>query len=265
MKLTVQTVVKNEDRWVYFALQSVLPFVEKILVFDTGSTDKTVEAIKSTNSSKIIFEEKGLVDGEGLVKLRREQLEMTKTEWFLLLDGDEIWPRQQLRKLLEEAEKSPPDTLAIFNRVKNCIGDVYHLLPESAGRYKISDIKGNLNTRLIKKIPGLQISGSYPLEYYFDGNGPIQDQTGKMVFADVWYLHASFLKRSTSAAGKVSGSFGRSRIWQKGLNLSADELPEVFFLPRPPFVPDPLEKRSRFYEAGAIFTSPLIELKRKLK
>ena len=45
--------IKNEERWVWYALQSVLPYVDKILVWDTGSTDNTVEIIKTIKSNKI--------------------------------------------------------------------------------------------------------------------------------------------------------------------------------------------------------------------
>ena len=40
--ITVHCVVKNEERWIWFAINSILDIAEKILVYDTGSTDKTV-------------------------------------------------------------------------------------------------------------------------------------------------------------------------------------------------------------------------------
>ena len=97
--LTIHCVVKNEERWIWYALKSILDIADEILIFDTGSTDKTVEIIKTIKSRKIIFEEKGKVDAKGLTQLRREQLVMTKTEWFLILDGDEIWPERTKKEL----------------------------------------------------------------------------------------------------------------------------------------------------------------------
>lgn len=242
-----------------------MPYAKEILVFDTGSTDKTVEIIKSTHSPKIIFEEKGVVNKEGLTKLREEQIKRTKTDWFLIVDGDEIWPANQIGKLLKIAEDAPQNTTALFNRVRNCIGDVYHYLPENTGKYEIKGIKGNLNIRLIRNRGLLKVQGNYPLEYYEDDNGPIQNQKENLIFADVWYLHTTFLKRSSNQIKKVSGSFGKQRVWERGLIMKEDELPEVFSLPKPEFLPNPLVKRSVLYEVASLLTIPAVSLKRRFR
>jgi glycosyltransferase involved in cell wall biosynthesis len=265
MKITVHCVVKNEDRWIWFALASVLPFVEEVLVFDTGSTDQTVDIIKTFNSPKIIFEEKGLVTREELVDLRREQLARTKTDWFLILDGDEIWPKKQLEYLIKKASTADKKIIALFNRNRNCIGDIFHYLPESTGHYHIADQTGNLTIRLIKKTKGLRLEGKYPLETFKDSNGAIQSQNESLLFADCWYLHTSYLQRSSSDSSKVSGSFGKNRVWEKGIRLDEKDLPEVFSAKYPDIVKDPLKKRSLLFETGAIFTTPLLSLKRHLK
>lgn len=265
MKITVHTVVKNEDIWVWFAVQSVLPFVDKIIIFDTGSEDKTVDVIKTINSDKIVFEERGSVDRKGLVKLRQEQLDRTETDWFLILDGDEIWPEDQLKGLLKSAESAPANTVATFNKVRNCIGDVYHYLPESTGKYEIAGVKGNLNMRLIKKTKDLKIEGEYPLEAYVDKNGPLQNQVDDLIFADYWYLHTSFLKRSSTISTKVSGSFGKSKLWQKGLKLREEELPAVLKADFPSVVEKPLSKRGLSYEILAHALAPAISIKKSFK
>jgi glycosyltransferase involved in cell wall biosynthesis len=265
MKLTVHTVVKNEDIWIWFALQSLLPFAEQIIVFDTGSSDKTVEVIKKIRSNKIIFENKGIVNKKGLVKLRQEQLERTKTDWFLILDGDEIWPKDQLNKLIQVASQSPKNTVAVFNRVRSCIGDIFHYLPDSAGGYEIAGMKGNLNIRLIKKTPQLKVTGEYPLETYVNQEGPIQSQNQKLVFGDCWYLHTSFLKRSSAASDKVSGSFGRVKYPQRGLVLNEEQLPSVFNESYPDMVPDPKKRRGVIYESLAQLAEPILTIKNAIK
>src|SRR3989344_7832345 len=95
--VTVHVLIKNEDRWIWYALMSVLDYVDKILIYDTGSTDKTIDIIKSIDSPKIIFESHPISTRQGLVKLRQHQLDRTRTPWFMLLDGDEIWPRPNLK------------------------------------------------------------------------------------------------------------------------------------------------------------------------
>lgn len=266
IKITGHCIVKNEDRWVWFALQSVLPFCEEILVYDTGSSDSTVSVIKSIKSPKIKFEERGLVTAEQLVDLRREQIKRTRTEWFLIVDGDEIWPEENLRKMREVAESLSEDKLAIFNRVRNCVGDIYHYLPELAGKYEIAGIKGHLNIRLIKKVPSLDIKGVYPLEAYIVENKPIQEQSERLEFVDTWLMHMSFLKRSSSDKNKVSGSFGKSKKAEKGIKFNPGELPKILYDKNTPFDPTgQLSKRSLNYEAVAYFIDPVIKLKRLLR
>ncbi len=265
MEITAHCLVKNEDVWIWFALQSVLPFVKQVMVFDTGSTDKTVPVIQSLRNNKIILEKKGAMDAKKLVQLRQEMLDRTKTDWFLILDGDEIWPESSIKRMLSQTGKLPSNMVALFNKVRNCVGDVFHYLPEDEGDYQIANLKGNLNIRLIKKTKDMRVVGEYPLEHYQDSNGVIQNQKDNLLFVDTWYLHTTFLKRSTKDKHKASGSFGKKKIWQKGIRLEKNQLPEVLFLKRPNIVPNPLIKRGLSYELLAQVVSPLAWIKQKVK
>ena len=197
MKITTHTIVKNEQNWVKPALLSVIDHVDQILVWDTGSTDKTIDIIKSINSPKIIFQEKGPVNRQQLVVLRNQQIKQTTTPWFMILDGDEVWPEKNLIQLIKAMENAKPNTLALVNRTKNCIGDINHFLPESKGQYKIGPWRGHLNIRAIKNSPGLKVLGQYPQETYMLNNKPLQDQVDKLEFVDTYYLHTTHLKRTT--------------------------------------------------------------------
>ena len=197
MKITTHTLVKNEECWIKPALLSVMDQVETMLVWDTGSTDKTIAIIKSINSSKIIFEQKGRVNRQQLVNLRNQQIKATQTPWFILLDGDEIWPKPNLIQLIKAIEKAQPNTIALVNRTKNCIGDLDHFLPESKGQYKIGPWQGHLNIRAIRNLPGLTVVGEYPNEAYIYQGKKLQDQPERLEFVDTWYLHTTHLKRSS--------------------------------------------------------------------
>jgi len=195
--ITTHTIIKNEEKFIKQVLFSVEKFADKMLVWDTGSTDKTVEIVKSINSSKIKFKQCSKVDRVGLVKLRNEQIKLTKTPWFLILDGDEIWPEKNLSKLISAMKKAKQDTIALVNRTKNCIGDLNHFSPEEKGKYQIGPWKGHLNIRAIKNIKGLKVKGEYPLEAYTLNGRKIQDLVERLEFVDTWYLHATHLKRSS--------------------------------------------------------------------
>jgi len=197
VRITSHTIVKNEQNWIKPALLSVIDQIDKMLVWDTGSTDKTVAIIKSINSPKIVFAQKGPVDRQQLVNLRNLQIKATRTPWFILLDGDEIWPKNNLIQLNKAIEKAQPNTIAIVNRTKNCIGDINHFLPESKGQYHIGPWQGHLNIRAIRNLPGLKVVGEYPNEAYIYQGKKLQDQPERLEFVDTWYLHTTHLKRSS--------------------------------------------------------------------
>lgn len=259
---TVHCLVKNEDIWVKEALVSVLPFAKTILVFDTGSTDKTIEKIKSIASPKIILEERGPKTHLELVDLRKEMIKRTKTSWFLILDGDEVWPEDELLKLLEAAKLASKNIVALVNRNRNCVGDVFHYLPESSSRYNLAGRVGNLTIRMIRKSDDLTIGGEYPLESFTNSKGPIQSQEGNLEFIDCWYLHTSVLRRSSIDDSKKSGSYAKTKIWEKGIELKFDDLPEV--LKKLDKNSAQLRRRGKMYEVASHFTTPVISLKRKL-
>jgi len=196
LKLTSHTLIKNEEIWVKPALAAVINFVDKALVWDTGSTDKTVSLIQSIKSPKIKFKQCGQVNREELVELRNDQIQATKTDWFLLVDGDEIWPEKNLIQLIKAMAAAKPDTLALVNRTRNCVGDLNHYLPESQGQYRIGPWSGHLNIRAIKNLPGLKVTGSYPNEAYVYQGKKLQDQPERLEFCDTWYYHATHLKRT---------------------------------------------------------------------
>jgi len=228
MKITTHTIVKNEERWIKQVLLSVIDHVDTMLVWDTGSTDKTVAIIKSMDSPKIKFKQYSSVDRKGLVKLRNQQIKLTKTPWFLLLDGDEIWPKKNLIQLIKAMKKAKKQTIALVNRTRNCIGDVYHYLPESKGQYRIGPWQGHLNIRAIRKVPGLKVIGQYPLETYTYQTKPLQNQPDKLEFVDTWYLHLTHLQRSGWLHQlNVINRFKKFKFWGKRLKLKPQELPGV--------------------------------------
>ena len=198
--ITLHSIVKNEDRFVKAALISALVSkdVERALVWDAGSTDSTVSEILSIKDSRIEFMEKGNAGRRQLVKLRNEQLEMTKTPWFMLIDGDEIWPEENLQQLILAIKKCGNQTIALVNRTRNAVGDLYHYLPDSDGHYQIGPWTGHLNVRAINNLQGLIVKGEYPDEWYELNGKKIQDQPEKLEFVDTWYLHTTHLKRSGS-------------------------------------------------------------------
>lgn len=234
--ITIHTIVRNEEQFVKAALLSALanPAVVRAIVWDTGSSDRTAKEILFIKDSRIEFCQRGEVDRKSLVDLRQEQLSLTKTPWFLLVDGDEVWPRRNLNRLTAAMKKAPRETIALVNHTRNAIGDLQHYLPENKGGYHIGPWKGHLNIRAIRNLSGLSVQGVYPNEWYeFEGR-KIQDQVARLVFVDTWYLHLTHLKRSgdwwseATTLDRLKKHKWLSLLSRTPrLKLTASELPEV--------------------------------------
>lgn len=89
------TFVKDEEDRIQDMFDSILSFVNEIVIVDTGSTDSTIDIIKST---KECFEKTGRKFNDSYLQLyeildfagmRNSLIDKAKEEWILMLDGDE--------------------------------------------------------------------------------------------------------------------------------------------------------------------------------
>ncbi|NMC36075.1 glycosyltransferase family 2 protein [Candidatus Beckwithbacteria bacterium] len=251
--VTGHMIVKNEERFIWYSLASTAPYLEKTIIFDTGSTDHTIPLIKlfieKNHDLDISFFQKKALKAKEITKLRQLQLAQTKTPWFLLIDGDEIWPQKQLIKLLKLSKTLAQKTLAVVNQTRNCVGDIWHYLPDSFGKYMLLGKTGHFNIRLMRTKDYL-LQGDYPNEGYFINNQNIASQDELLVFSKAWYLHASHLCRTN----KRNGNLGRRQeIITKGKRFIKKDIPEVFFEKMPEQIPQVLGKRTIWFELKANF------------
>lgn len=132
MRLTAHCIVKNEERFCGYAIRSLIDHVDQVLVFDTGSTDGTVEVLKKLQREypdKIVLEEKGEADKKRHTALRNEMIERTKTEWFVVLDGDEVWTQRGIEEIQEEIQEGIQCLIVPFYL---CVGDIVHASQKGA-------------------------------------------------------------------------------------------------------------------------------------
>lgn len=258
--------VRNEENWVWYALTSVIDFFDKILVWDTGSTDKTVEIIKTIKSPKISFKQYGPVTRETFVCARQAMLEETKASWVFIIDADEIWPKEGVKKVVETINQKGDEIESLVVKTINLVGDVYHYQEEAAGRYEIAGKKGHFALRAMNMgIPGLHADLPHGQQGYFDGEGvPIQGRDPqKILFLPVSYLHATHLSRSSRDFEVPLRT--KKRKYEIGIPFPKDfNYPEVFSSPRPEIVPDPWAKMGRLDWLRAAIQTPAKKIKRRL-
>jgi glycosyltransferase involved in cell wall biosynthesis len=263
--ITGHMLVKNEDQWVWFAISSVLAYVDHLHIIDTGSTDHTIQIIKSFSSKKIHFEQKLATSPRELSALRQYQLAETHTPWVWIVDGDEIYSDATAKECLTAIKSTQYEGLVV--RRYDLLGDIYHRQQETVGSYRLFGHTGHLLIRLFNrvKLPGLHYAGDYPLEDLIDtNNNSLQTHDPKLWYTTTNYLyHAMYLKRS-SLGGNLGSMFNRSKYKiETGISISST-FPAVFSLPRPSYVADPLVSRSLFYNFLATIITPFKQFKRKL-
>lgn len=264
------TVIRNEENFIWYALMSVINYVDKILIYDLGSTDKTVEIIKTVKSPKIVLREfPANTEMVTHARLRQKMLEETKSDWVLLLDGDEIWLDKSVKTLREQIENTKVKCLVVPTLM--LLGDVYHYQETLAGDYSLAGKIGHYNLRAFKQdIPGLHVEihpdkQGFLREGFFDKNKKLIYERGKknVKVLNAPYLHASHLQRS-SKDSEVVERVMRFK-YELGIPFPKDfKYPSVFYLPRPQIVPSPWKRANFLYKVRASLETPLKKIKRRL-
>jgi glycosyltransferase involved in cell wall biosynthesis len=263
MSIVVHTMTRNSQRWGWFAVNSVLPYVDGVMVWDTGSTDDTVNVIKSIASPKIHIKQVVMNDVSDHSRIRQEMINQTKSDWIILVDSDEIWPKEAILELTSAIRRMSNKYYYFISRFYNLVGDIYHYQPESAGQYNIGPISGHLTIRAINlsKLPGLNVSRPHGQQGFFTSSGqPLQSLpfTPEAVMQKR-YFHATNLRRSLTRAQdkEVPKRFLKYK-YELGIPFPYDfAYPEVFYYPRPKIIPSPWQKRGFPYLFTAAWQTPL--------
>lgn len=262
-KIIVHCLVENESRFIWYAINSVLPYVDKMMVWDMSSTDGTDQIIKNIKSPKIEFKSVPPGTPEGLTKERQKMLDQTPEEytWVMIIDGDEVWPEKSIKTTTDFAREHPKFE-SIVIRTHNLVGDIYHRLPESSGRYYLAGKTGHLALRLMnrKLIKGLHVNRPHGTQGFFDGQGRlVQERNPKKVkFLDVTYHHATHLPRSLEKGGDLLVPKRKMKLkYELGEQIPADQIPEIFFANHPEIVPDVTgDAPTSFWIKSAFLTIP---------
>ena len=265
--IVAHTLVKNEARWLWYSASSVVNYVDKILLWDTGSTDGTLDIIdelKKKYPGKIEFKEYDEVTSETFTKARQEMLDATNSDWFIILDGDEIWFEDSIRKVIEGIKKDGDGIESIVVPTINLVGDIFHYQEKSAGKYKFGNRVGHYNLRAINRsIPGLHSQGIHGVWGWADGKGKMIQDRDTYKFVDAPYLHATNLRRSVADAGVIKRS--KKYRFEIGEEFPKDYYyPEVFFRDKPAELTSPWNPMSADYKFRAFIETPLRKFKRRV-
>lgn len=82
--ITVVILTKNEEKDIVDAIKNAQKLTDKVLIVDSGSTDKTV-ALAEANNAKVVYR----AWDNDFAAQRNFALQHVDTDWILYLDADE--------------------------------------------------------------------------------------------------------------------------------------------------------------------------------
>lgn len=112
---SVIVICKNEVQTIERTIQSVLSLTDDIVVYDSGSTDGTVELLRKFP----VRLHQGCWDGFG--RTRQKAVELSKHNWVLIVDADEV-VSEELKKEIQQLDFSN-EKMAHSIQLINFIGD----------------------------------------------------------------------------------------------------------------------------------------------
>ena len=270
MKIYAHTLFKNSERWLWFSVTSVIDHVDKVLLWDTGSTDNSwqiAKLLKDKYGDKIDLKQYGEVTTETFYKARQEMLDATDADWFIVVDDDEIWWEESISKLKLKINNSK-DTEAFVVPTINLVGDIFHKQDDRAGRYKFGDKVGHFNLRAVKRnIEGLHSVGSHGVWGWADKDGKQIQVRNTFKIIDAPYLHTTFLPRSKDLQNINNVPKRLKKIkYEIGTSLPLNYyFPESLFKERPEFIESPWKNMTFFYRLRAMLETPFKKIKRRFK
>lgn len=196
MDLGVYVSTLDEEIFISSALKNVIKVFPQIEVIDLGSRDATVPIVQSlgvpvnehvlpNKSSKYSF------DGPAQAWTELKNEYANKHDWILLLDGDEIFDEENLRRLKAKALADP------------VIYTAYHIgwkmLREVNGQKQVSEMKPS-GTKLYRSAD-YSFDRGWPGEILKRNPSVINNRERNKEpkeYTDVWCWHAVLLNRSSS-------------------------------------------------------------------
>ena len=270
--ISAHVMVKNEARFIWYSVMSVYSHVDRIRIWDMGSTDYTRSIIGKIldlpDSPGKVFYEDAYMDNFDEEYARQHMLDQTTSDWFIVVDADEIWWNDSITKVIDLIQEKGDELESIVVPTILPVGDMFHRQEENAGRYNLAGHVGHYNLRAVnRKIPGLHSSGRHGVWGWVDGDEKmIQYRDPKKIgYVDAPYLHTTHLKRSGN--GRDIDVFKRKMKLKHeiGKPFSKDfYYPEVFFKSRPEIVESPWKVMDVPFTTRSFFETPLRKIKRRL-
>lgn len=286
--IIAHVLVKNEARFIWYSIMSVLPHVNRVRLWDMGSTDGTRAIINQIinhplSKGKVFYSDRIVTEFKE-DRQRQEMLDedsehfgretdklrnLRVADWIIVVDGDEIWWDESIKKLVKLIREEGDNLESIVVPVILPIGDMFHFQEKEAGRYKFGKRHGHYALRAFSRhIPGISSHKPHGQWGWTDAEGKmIQDRDPKKIgFIEAPYIHVTHLPRAGSSSEDETVLKRKMKLKHEiGIPFPKDFFyPEVFFRSRPSIVASPWQKMSFSFRLLSFIQTPFRKIKRRL-
>lgn len=217
MRLSLCMIVRDEERMLHGALESVRGLVDEMVVVDTGSRDRTVEIAERAGARVFHFPW-----NDDFAAARNVSLEHATGEWVLVWDADNRLPAGAAEKIRARVERVDPlgvDACAV--RLHDAVDD------DATADEVVSGVRRQgepaLVVMLMRRAPDIRYVGAVH-ESVLES---VSKRGGKKAVLDVDVAHYGYV--TTTRAERQKGE-RNTRLLRKRLAIDPNDLTAVGYL-----------------------------------
>jgi GT2 family glycosyltransferase/tetratricopeptide (TPR) repeat protein len=167
-------IVRDNARTIEACLASIKPWVDEMILVDTGSTDET-PAIAERLGARVF----GFTWCDDFSAARNESLRHAGGEWVFWMDSDDTIDAENGRKLRELAEGDPDPGIMGYVMQVHCPG------PGAEG---MADVTVVDHVKLFRNLPSLRFDGRIHEQIC----PAIREAGGQIAFTDIFVVHSGY-------------------------------------------------------------------------
>jgi GT2 family glycosyltransferase/2-polyprenyl-3-methyl-5-hydroxy-6-metoxy-1,4-benzoquinol methylase/tetratricopeptide (TPR) repeat protein len=174
IRLSLCIIVRNNAKFIVECLASIRPYVDEMIVVDTGSTDKTAELAQSLGARVYHFPW-----CDSFSAARNESLKHARGEWIFWMDSDDIISPECGRDLRALVYQEHPENRMGFIVQVHCIG------AGSDGHRQVTKVD---HVKLIRNHPQIR----FEFRMHEQVMGAIRRVGGEIAWTDLYVTHANY-------------------------------------------------------------------------
>lgn len=202
IRLSLCMIVRDNEETIEACLDSIYPWVDEIIIVDTGSRDRTPEICRRFGARMFDFPW-----CDDFSAARNVSLEPARGEWIFWMDSDDVIDQEQGRRLRE---------LAYREHSGDCLGYVaqVHCISSEPGQLTIVD-----HVKLIRNLPEIRFEHRIHEQIL----PAIRRIGGRVEFTNIFVVHQGAIQSPETRQRKLERDF---RI----LNLDLQQHPDHPFV-----------------------------------